>query len=285
MQENKEIKALLHLIDDPDEDVYLTVSRHILSLGKSIIPDLEHLWEIESNEFTQERIEQLIHRLHYEDLEKDFLTWKEEKNDLLTGAILASRYHYPDVQPQQIYNEIEKLKRNIWLELNNYLTPIEKVSVLNSILYNYFKLKAAPHDDNQPDSFLINKTLENKSGNIFSNGILYLALCEMLDISVKAVNIPQQFLLAYFEEPHDPSLPLTRILFYIDPNSGQLYSSKDVDNYLKKLTSPADLEIFKPRNNTDVVATLLNELSKCFDNDNNRYKMEELLLLAEKLGL
>ena len=32
MQENKEISALFHLIDDPDEDVFCTVSEKIVSL-------------------------------------------------------------------------------------------------------------------------------------------------------------------------------------------------------------------------------------------------------------
>ena len=45
MKENKEISALLHLIDDPDEFVYNAVSDKIISFGKEIIPNLEHLWE------------------------------------------------------------------------------------------------------------------------------------------------------------------------------------------------------------------------------------------------
>jgi len=40
LEENKEITALLHLIDDPDEDVYTTVSDKIISFGKDIIPNL-----------------------------------------------------------------------------------------------------------------------------------------------------------------------------------------------------------------------------------------------------
>lgn len=54
LKENKEIKALLHLIDDPDEDVYKTVSEKLVSFGKEIIPNLEHLWENIHNEDLQE---------------------------------------------------------------------------------------------------------------------------------------------------------------------------------------------------------------------------------------
>ena len=60
---------------------------------------------------------------------------------------------------------IEKMRRNVWLELNNYLTPLEKINVLTSILYNYYKLKGVEIAYSQPEDFLINKTLETKKGN------------------------------------------------------------------------------------------------------------------------
>ena len=141
LQENREIKALLHLIDDPDEDVYSTVSDKILSLGKEIIPNLEQLWENIHNEETQERIEKLIHRVHFRDITDDFIQWKNNPTHLMTGALIVARYNYPDLQVEQVQQEIEKLRRNTWLELNNYLTPIETINVVNSIFFNYYKQK------------------------------------------------------------------------------------------------------------------------------------------------
>ena len=138
LKENKEIKALLHLIDDPDEDVYQTVSERLVSFGKDIIPNLESLWETIHNEETQERIELLIHRVHFRDLTQDFTQWAQEPYDLGEGALVVARYNYPEMQPDTVKQEIEKIRRNIWLELNNYLTPIEKINVMNSIFFNYY---------------------------------------------------------------------------------------------------------------------------------------------------
>ncbi len=287
MKENKEIKALLHLIDDPDEDVYNTVSNKIISFGKDIIPNLEHLWESVSNEDTQERIELLIHRLHLRDLTDEFTAWKESGANLLEGAILVSKYHYPDMQPAQTRQEIEKLRRNMWLELNNYLTPIEKINVLNSIFYNYFKQKGVEISYESPDPFLINKTLETKKGNALSNGIIIIALCELLDIPVRAINIPRQFILGYFDDQYDMLNPVghssEKISFYIDPLNGQMYSHKDIENYFKKLAVPPVTSYFRPLSNRRIIQFLLEELAKCYDNDRNRYKMDELLALAGML--
>ena len=71
MEENKEISALFHLIDDPDEEVFNLVSTRIIDYGKGIIPNLENLWENTVSEEVQERIEMLIHRLHYRDLTEE----------------------------------------------------------------------------------------------------------------------------------------------------------------------------------------------------------------------
>lgn len=287
MIENKEISALFHLIDDPDTDVYGTVSDKIISFGKAIIPNLEDLWENTLNEDVQERIELLIHKLHFRDLSNDFINWKNGSCELLQGSLLTAQYHYPEMQSLQTLQEIEKMRRNIWLELNNYLTPLEKINVLTSILYNYYKQKGVEIAYSQPEDFLINKTLETKKGNAISNGIIYLVLCELLDIPVKAINIPRQFILGYFDLQYEFMNPVShssqKIIFYIDPLNGQIYSHKDIEGYFKRINVPPTTSYFKQMDNKRIIQFLLEELSKCFDDDRNRYKMDELLAIVKLL--
>ena len=287
MKENNEIIALLHLIDDPDEDVYSTVSDKIISFGKDIIPNLDHLWENTSSEEVQERIELLIHRLHFRDLTEDFSNWATGENDLMQGALLVARYHYPDMDNTLVLQEIEKLRRNTWLELNNYLTPIEQANIVTGIFYNYFKQKGVEFSYNNPDEYLVNKALDSKKGNALSNGIIYLTLCELLDIPVRAINIPRQFILAYFDPQYDLLNPVghasEKINFFIDPLNGQMYSHKDVEAYFKRISVPPVPSYFRPKSNKRIIQFLLEELAKCFDNDRNRYKMDELLSLANLL--
>jgi regulator of sirC expression with transglutaminase-like and TPR domain len=277
----------LHLIDDPDEEVYHTVSDRIISFGKDIIPNLENLWENTTDEEVQERIEGLIHRLHFRDLTDDFTDWLCGEADLLPGALLVARYHYPEMQVNLVMQEMEKLRRNTWLELNNYLTPLEQINVVTSILYNYFKQKGVEFAYGNPDDYLVNKALETKKGNALSNGIIYLALCELLDLPVKAIQIPRQFILAYFDPQHELFNPVKniseKINFFIDPLNGQIYSHKDVESYFKRISVTASNSYFRPMENKKIIRFLLEELSKCFDDDRNRYKMEELMTLARLL--
>ena len=285
MQENREIKALLHLIDDPDEEVFNLVSGKIMDYGTGIIPNLENLWENTAQEDTQERIELLIHRLHFHDLQEEFINWKKSPyQDLLSASILVARFQYPDLVSTSIMQEMEKLRRNIWLELNSYLTPLEQVNVISSILYNYYGLKGMEVGYQHPEEFLVNKVLECKRGNTISNGILYLVLSQLLDIPVKAINIPKQFVLAYFKTDYslDPKqTPQQQIEFYIDPLSGQVFTHKDVENYFKRISVPPVASYFKAVDQKKIVQTLLEEFSKCFDTPKDEYKQRELIQLAE----
>lgn len=287
MEPNNEITALLTLIDDPDEEVFGAVSGKIIDYGRNIIPNLEHLWETTPDEDIQQRIELLIHKLHYTDLTEDFRQWSiAGHHDLMLGALLTGKFQYPELSTTPVLQEIEKIRRNIWLELNNYLTPLEQVRCVTSILYSYFGLTGSETNYKEPNEFLLHKTLEAKRGNQVSNGILYLVLCELLDIPVRAINIPKQFIVAYFKPGYsaeDLPDPRSKIDFFIDPTSGQMFSHQDVEGYFKRISVPPVGAYFRPSKNKQVIQHLLEELSKCFKTEKDNYKMQELQELIRLL--
>jgi len=276
MQQNKEIKALLQLIDDPDGEVFDTVAEKLLNYGREIIPNLEQLWEVTADEGIQERIELLIHRVHFQDLQAELLEWSNSKNpELLRGAILVAKYQFPDLNIPSILSQFDKIRRNIWLELNNYLTPLEQVNVFNSILYSYYKLQGHEITEREPKYFFINQVLESKQGNSYSIGVLFLALCELLDIPIFAIELPRQFVFAYIDTLHnffsqEDDEGIQQIQFFIDPLNGNVYTQKDVDAYLKKINANDRDQYFTPLLAKRVIYKMLEELALCY-----RYKRED----------
>src|SRR6478609_7640247 len=287
METTKELSALFTLLDDPDEEVFGAVSEKIIDYGKNIIPSLEHLWETIPDENVQHRIELLIHRLHYRDLSEDFRQWNVSgHHDLMLGALLVSKFQYPDLSTTPVLQEIEKVRRNIWLELNNYLTPLEQINIVTSILYSYYGLKGSETNYKEPNEFLLHKVLEAKHGNQISNGILYLIICDLLDIPVKAIGVPKQFVIAYFKPGYSNEATedyRDKVEFFIDPSNGMVFTHKDIDSYFKRISVPPVPSYFKPLSNKKVIQHLLEETSKCFDNEKDAYKKEELLQLATLL--
>ena len=288
MQETKEISALFTLIDDPDQEVFDTVSDKIDDFGRGIIPNLENLWENSPTEEVQERIEMLIHKLHYNDLTRDFTDWKSNPyHDLLFGSLLVAKFQYPDLATAPVLQELERIRRNVWLELNSFLTSLEQANVISSIVYNYYNLTGVEVGYNNPDDFFIHKVIESKKDNAISNGVLYLLLCEFLDINVKAINIPKQFILAYFHHDYDvrdaDDNPQHKIYFYIDAISGQIFSHKDIEAYFKRISVPPTPFYFKPLSHKRIIQLQLEELAKCFQNKKDHYKYNELMALSSLL--
>lgn len=281
MQLNRQIQALLHLVDDPDREVFDTVASQLLSYGKEIIPNLEQLWETTEDEGVQYRIENLIHRALFTDLQHEFAAWgREPAPSLFKGALLVAKYRYPELNTQQLMKQLDQMRRNIWLELNYYLTPLEQINVVNSILYNYYKLQGKEITERDPALFYINATLENKQGNAFSIGVIYLSLCELLDIPIFAVGLPRQFVIAFFDTQYHfmtpDTEPVQTIQFYIDPVNGMVYTQNDVEVYLKKIGAGHEEHFFQPLSNKEVIIRMLEEMALTYDYTNEEDKSQEM---------
>jgi len=289
MRPDSEIKALLQLIDDPDDEVYDTVSSQLLHYGRDIIPQLEQLWEVTVDESVQERIEQLIHRVHFQDLQDEFADWCNAENpELLRGAILIAKYQFPDLNIPAILSQFDQLRRNVWLELNNYLSPLEQVDVFNNMLYNFYKLHGHELTEREPKYFFINQVLDSKEGNGYTIGILYLALCEILDIPIFAVDVPRQFIFAYinifpdfFQSGEDT---VQQIQFYIDPLNGMIYSQKEVDAYLQKLNATEVDRYFTPILTKRVIYKMMEELVLCYRYRKDEQRADEISQLMQLLA-
>lgn len=281
MRKDKEILALLHLVDDPDNEVYETVAGRLLGYGTEIIPKLEQLWDVTEDEQVQERIESLIHRVHYNDLQRDFSAWASRAGgSLLEAAILLARFRYPELERNPILNWVDQMKRNVWLELNYTLTPLEQINILNSIIYNYYKLKGHEVTRRKADLFYINQTFENNQGNAYTLGVIYLAICEALDIPIFAVNLPGQFVLGFFDSLYHfltpETNPLQTIQFFIDPVNGLVYSRGDVEVYLKRIKASPSNDYFMPLMPKEIITVMIEELAQTYLFGNDREKADEL---------
>lgn len=288
MHQSKEVKALFNLIDDPDTEVFSIVSQKIINYGNIIIPHLEDLWENSTEDNVQKRIETLIHKLQYQSLKNDLTNWSEDSyNDLLFGSLLVAKYQYPDLHTAPILQDLEKIKRNIWLELNNYLTPLEQANVLCSILYNYYNLSSNDLTYENPNDFFINKVLESKKGNAISMGIIYQIMCDLLDINASIINIPKQMIIAFYHSDFYASKSIgdtrNHIHFYVDAVNGQAYSYGDLVKYFKRINVEPTEEHFKPMSHKKIIKILLEEVGKCFIVKKADEKTEELVELAKIL--
>ena len=288
MQKEAEISALFKLIDDPDEEVFNTIADRLLNYGTPIIPDLEHLWENTLDEATLERIEVMIYKLRLQDLKEAFVEWKSKPDpSLFEGAILVTKFQFPELATDNLRHQIEKIRRNIWLELNNYLTPLEQANVIRNILFSYYQIKGVEVNYERPEEFLISAPLQSKKGNAIANTLLYAELCQQLEIQAQFINIPKQCIIAFYASDWDPEEivpnPQEFIQFYVEGTTGNAFSQKDLDQYMIRSNIEPKNSYYKALSNVKIIKKHLLELAKCFNSPTLQYKQKDLTDLANLL--
>ena len=65
MMSEAELKSLITLLEDDDPEVFEHISAKLLSLGVEIIPFLEMDWSELKDFEHQQRLENIVHQLHY----------------------------------------------------------------------------------------------------------------------------------------------------------------------------------------------------------------------------
>ncbi len=276
---NSEIKALVSLLDDEDEQIITHVEQKILSLGTGIIPILEVEWESSFNPLVQYRIEELVHSLQYQLLKERLTEWyKTKDHDLLTGMWLAATYQYPDLELLKLRQDLEQIYYETWLEFKPDLFQFDQVKLINSVFFNKLKFGANTKNFHSPGNSLINVVLETKKGNPISLGVIYMLVAQKLKLPVYGVNLPNLFILIYKDEKQTP--------FYINTfNRGLIFSRQDIENYVGELHLNPQKSFFEPCSNLEIIRRVFRNLVTSFDKLGDHAKAEEvkelLLIIAD----
>lgn len=261
-----EVNALISLLDDPDERIFLEIRDKIKSMGSEVIPLLENAWETSFDSLLQNRVENLIHTIQFDDIKTELSVWAQSGgHDLLGGALMIARYQYPDLNEKKIRAHIDQIRNDVWLELNANLTALEKVRVINHIFFDVHGFSGNTQNFHAPQNSYLNNVLESKKGNPLSLSILYTIVAQGLNIPIFGVNLPEHFILAYVEEStHLPILagnPSPKVIFYINPFSkGSAFSYKEIDAFLKQLKLNPDRMYYEPCSNIDMISRLIRNL-------------------------
>lgn len=274
--DQKEIKALISLLDDEDFDVAAHVEQKIISLGEEVIPFLEEEWEASLNPEVQKKIEDLIHSLQYEALLARLLKWKEEgATDLLEGMWLINTYQYPDIDLGTIVKNIEQIYYEAWVNVRVGMHPFDQIKAINHVLFRIYRFSANTKNFHSPANSMLNVVLESKKGNPLTLCVIYMIIARKLDLPVYGVNLPNLFILTYKEEG---------LQFYINVyNRGLILSKGDIDNYILQLNlNPIDL-FYEPCSNLDIVRRALRNLVMSFEKMDEPEKAAEVSRLLNAI--
>lgn len=276
MIKDSELKALVTLLEDEDEEIVSHVEARLMEIGTGIIPALELEWETTFNPLIQRRIEDLIHTLQFELFQERLMDWSERRADnLLEGLWLVATYQYPDLDMEELNQQIHQLYVEVWREFRDDMAPFDQVRVMNSVLFNKFKFRSNTKNFHSPANSMINAVLESRKGNPISLCAVYLLIAKKLELPVYGVNLPNLFILKYQSEV---------VEFYINAfNKGLIFSREDIDNYLEHLNIPPQELFYEPCSNIDIVLRSLRNLIVSFEKLGDYHKSDEIKIILKKM--
>ena len=276
--EDKEIKALISLLDDEDKQVVAHVEEKILSLGKEVIPFLERVWESSFSPALQSRIEEIIHTLQYDLLKDRLVAWySSEQKDLLEGMWLVATFQYPDLELEKLRQELEQIYYETWLEFRPDLFPMDQIKIVNGVLFYKLKFGANTKNFHSPGNSMINIVLETRKGNPITLCVIYLLVAQKLKLPVSGVNLPNLFILTYKDKQNNQ--------FYINAfNRGLIFTKQDIENYIHELHLVPQPSFFEPCDNLEVIRRALRNLIMSFEKMGEHAKAEEVKLLLIEIS-
>ena len=272
----KELKALVSLLEDEDFEVTKHVEDRIISIGNDIIPFLEKQWETSFNPTVQRKIEEIIHVLQFDHLKFRLKDWVDKgAADLLEGAWILATYQYPDIELSYLKKEIEQLYYEVWLDFKNDLHPFDQIKSINTTLFEKLKFKANTKNFHAPGNSMINVVLETRRGNPISLCILYILIAQKLDLPIYGVNLPNLFICTYKTDQRQ---------FYINAfNKGLIFSRSDIENYIQQLHLNEEDIFFQPCSNEDIIKRSLRNLIVSFEKIGDHQRSDEVKQLLKAI--
>ena len=110
------LKAMIRLLDDPDEAVVEALETRFMEEGEALIDELEAIWL--ANEFpsVSSHIELLIKRIQKRGLHRRFKNWfEQEQPDLIEGWFLVTQVQYPGLKFDYFRRTLSYIKLDVWL--------------------------------------------------------------------------------------------------------------------------------------------------------------------------
>lgn len=282
----KRLHTLIHLLDVSDNAAYNKVSTQILSYGPEAIGVLEQEWLKLPDPERQERLLYLIQKLHLEKIYQKLTLWSSfYENDIMEGYLTVSQYLYSDLDKEGVEEQMKQIKEDLKYELHENLTPLQKIRVINHILFDVHRFKVSISKETLVESHFLNKMLETKKGTPIALGLLYMVLAQKFGVPLYGLPLQRHFILTYMEADFPGEVAFNSpVNFYINPHfKGAAFTAKEIRRYLKETGQQTKDQHFTPHRNTQLIRFLLENLNKIYTYLNDEARAAEVAYLAEAL--
>lgn len=214
------------------------------------------------------------------------LVQSDESLPLLEAAASLGQDEYPDLDLQQVLNEVDQLANRLKRRLPSDASAIYRLRVLNKLFFEELGFRGNVNHYYDPDNSFIHCLLKTRNGIPISLSVLWLELAANIGLQASGVNFPGHFLLKVtLPYPHAGQV-------IIDPFTGMSLSKEALLERLnlsplqsfewqgKKQSTPNAEEMLKhfltSASERQILSRMLGNLAEIYSNQSDVPRLQQI---------
>jgi len=272
-----EIKSLIKLLDDEDEQIYTAARERLLEHGTGALPFLNQPHQhgsIATKRISE--IRELLLRTHFKNEIRALKQTSDGDIDLEEGVFLIARTRYFDCNIVPYINQLNAYAYQLKEKLISITDKTELFRRLISFFVDEHGFTGNHTDYYNEDNHYINRVLETKTGIPITLCVVYLLVGKRIDLPLKGIGLPGHFILRLsFENAH----------VYFDPfNNGKILTHRDCETMVSNLGFTFTEEFLRPVTNRQILERMFRNIILSLEKKQEADRIETIRQLIDTLN-
>ena len=225
----REISALIRLLDDPQPEIRQTVTNRLIAVGEAAVPQLDAFRVSTRDTALREQIQTIIRAATFDSLQDEVAQLAAEgihtMEELEDAVFLFSRFQSPTLRIRPFSELLDALAHEAAVPLRRADTAESQMLAFTHFLFEENGFRGCSSDYLNPRHSYLHEVLEHRRGIPLSLAFVLLFVAERLKLPFYGMSVPLHFLVK-FVTPSNESI-------IIDPfNQGSIITREQCDQFL-----------------------------------------------------
>ena len=273
-----EIKSLLKLLDDDDEQIYTMARDRLLAHGEKVLTLLPETGK-DTSAVAEQRFNEIRELLCRSVFKDQFRQLKKDSGgdvDLEEGVFLIARQRYPNLD----FTPYIKQLNDFALELKQKLsTTTDQTEILHRTVAFFSEEKGFTgnrEDYYSENNHYINRVLETKTGIPITLSIVYLLVGRRINLPLNGIGLPGHFTMCFSFDTKN---------IYFDPfNNGKILTRGDCEMVVKNLGFTFSEEYLYPVTNRQILERMLRNIILSLEKREEKDRIETIRQFIDSLN-
>ncbi|MEW6060567.1 MAG: transglutaminase-like domain-containing protein [Bacteroidota bacterium] len=272
-----EIKSLIKLLDDEDEQIFNTARERLLGHGERIIPFLPYQKTADTTfERRVESIRETTLRFYFKNAIKNLKRTADGDFDLEEGVFLIARMRYFDLNVAPYISQLNEYASQLKEKLISVTDQEEILRRTISFFADEKGFIGNQADYYNEENHYINRVLETKTGIPITLSIVYLLVGKRIDLPITGVGLPGHFTLGF---------SFGNANVYFDPfNGGKILSRTDCEAMVQNLGFKFTEEYLQPVTNKQILERMFRNIILSLEKKQETERIETIRQFIDTLN-